>query len=290
MNHKVTVIVPVYSDWQSLSGCIESLKKHLDKRHKVLLVNDCGPEADQLEVKIRKLIKGQPNFEYYRNPENLGFVKTCNRAVFELDNSDNDVLLLNSDTAVTAGFLEEMLEVLYLSDKHGAVSPRSNSATHATIPLRPHDGVPPTPEKSYLIFKKIHKLLPRFYVAVDAPGFCLLTKRQLIKRFGLFDEVYSPGYAEETDYCLRLRQHGYLSLFANHAFVFHYRAETFTSEKKAKLKTRNKQILLKRYPDVDKLVKDYLNRVDPVDWNADMIRGPARLPFVKRFIKGRKEP
>src|SRR3989344_5765765 len=116
LNHRVTVVVPVYSDWQSLGVCIESLKKHLDKKHKALLVNDCGPEADKLERNIRKAINSQPNFEYHRNPGNLGFVKTCNRAVFELDKSDNDVLLLNSDTEVTEGFLDEMLGVLYLND------------------------------------------------------------------------------------------------------------------------------------------------------------------------------
>jgi GT2 family glycosyltransferase len=247
---------------------LDSLKKHLLPIHKVILVNDCGPEVDSLEKSVTRAIKGFTNFEYYRNPKNLGFVGKCNRAVFELDKSGNDILLLNSDTAVTGGFLDEMTEVLYLSDKHGAVSPRSNSATHASIPFETPSGAEVSPQESYRIFKKIHKFLPRYYISVDAPGFCMLTKRTLIKKYGLFDEVYGPGYSEETDYCMRLRKHGYKSLFANHAFVFHYRAETFTTDRKAKLKEKNKKILHDRYPDIPALVKEFRAKVGPIEAKA----------------------
>ena len=103
MNNKknITVIIPVYGDWSSLKVCLCSLKKHLPDNHSVLLLNDCGPEADYLEEKILKSINNKKNFIYKRNDKNLGFVKTCNRAVFELDKTDNDILLLNSDTKVT---------------------------------------------------------------------------------------------------------------------------------------------------------------------------------------------
>src|SRR5688572_29617210 len=128
----VTIVVPVYGDWPSLEQCIASLKQFVSGPHKVMLVNDCGPEVELMETNILKAIKDKEMFEYYRNPENQGFVKTCNRAAFELDTSGNDILLLNSDTVVTEGFLEEMVGVLYASDKHGCVCPRSNNATIAS--------------------------------------------------------------------------------------------------------------------------------------------------------------
>jgi hypothetical protein len=226
-----------------------------------------------LEEKIKTAIKDRKNFEYYRNPGNLGFVKTCNRAVFELDKSGNDIMLLNSDTAVTHGFLAEMQKVLYARKDHGAVSPRSNSAGPATIPLKPLDRTEPAPEQAYKIFQEINQQLNDYTEAVDAHGFCMLVKREIIKEYGLFDEIYSPGYAEETDFSMRIRRRGYKCLFANHAFVFHYRAETFTSERKAKLKSRNKKILHERYPEVEGLVLEYFEKVDPMDWFADLLAG-----------------
>ncbi|MEX2014574.1 MAG: glycosyltransferase, partial [Candidatus Saccharimonadales bacterium] len=135
MSYKVTVVIPIYADWVSLKDCINSLKQHLDKRHRVMLVNDNGPKAELLEKNIRKEIANWPSFEYFRNDMNLGFVKTCNKAVMDLDKTDNDILLLNSDTKVTKDFLEEMLGVLYAQKNIGTVSPRSNNANNCTIPL-----------------------------------------------------------------------------------------------------------------------------------------------------------
>jgi GT2 family glycosyltransferase len=156
---KVTVVIPVYADWESLQNCISSLKAHLAEQHKVIIVNDFGPEADMLETNIKNAINGSKQFDYYANPKNLGFIQTCNRAVYELDRTSNDILLLNSDTKVTKGFLEEMLAVLYSNPKIAAVSPRTNNATIFTVPLSTMAQKGIDPEKSYQVFKKLSQKL-----------------------------------------------------------------------------------------------------------------------------------
>ncbi len=272
----VTIVVPVYGDWESLTVCIDSLNTHVDtKRHKVLLVNDCGPDVDAIEKNIKEQIVNLESFEYYRNDKNLGFVQTCNRAVFELDNTDNDVLLLNSDTKVTAGFLEEMVDVLYATDKHGCVCPRSNNATIASVPFRMQNNTSDR-ELDYaeMVYEKIKDHLPRYHVTPVAVGFCMLIKRELIKNFGLFDEVYGLGYSEENDFCQRINKYGFSSVMANHALVFHLESRSFTSEKKAMLVEKNESFMLTRYPYYRKLVERYINYyIDPVDWFADVIAG-----------------
>jgi GT2 family glycosyltransferase len=98
--HPVTIVVPIYDDWSSLERCIESVLHHVDLgTYSLLLVNDCGPRADDIEANVLEAIAGEPSIAYHRNARNLGFVETCNRAVFELDASDNDVLLLTSAAA-----------------------------------------------------------------------------------------------------------------------------------------------------------------------------------------------
>src|SRR5690606_12444221 len=97
--HPTTVDVPAYGDPSTLIPCVESLLANVDQSvHRVLLVNDCGPQADEIEKALLTLIDGQAAFAYARNPRNLGFVGTCNRAAYELDTTDNDILFLNSDT------------------------------------------------------------------------------------------------------------------------------------------------------------------------------------------------
>ena len=73
--------------------------------------------------------KGIESFRYERNKKNLGFVGTCNRAVLELEKTNNDIMLFNSDAMLVANTLEELKSVLVARKEVGAVSPRSNNAT-----------------------------------------------------------------------------------------------------------------------------------------------------------------
>ncbi len=271
MTNKVTIVIPVYKDWATLKLCIESLKKHLDSRHTVMLVNDISPEADEIEGNIKNAIVGQQNFVYFRNPENMGFVRTCNRAVFELDETDNDILLLNSDTEVTEGFLEEMLEVLYLAEKHGAVCPRSNCATIFTVPVRNNDSRNITPEESHRCYESTRGLFPRYSIMPTGVGFCILIKRKLIKLYGLFDEIYGLGYNEENDFCMRINQYGWNVVSANKVYVYHYESKSFGT-KRAELDAKNHKILIDRYPYYDSIVQSYFTRkMSPIDYFADLI-------------------
>lgn len=280
----VTVVVPVYADWRSLKICIKSLKKYVDDNNKVIFVNDCGPKAQYLRKKIKKAIAKKPNFEYFHNSGNLGFIQTCNRAVFELDNTDNDVLLLNSDTQVTPGFLEEMQAIMAGDKKVGAISPRSNNATIATIPLSSAMQKGIKPGNAYKIWLKMADKLPRYTTVPVAHGFCMLIRRSLIAKYGLFDEVFGKGYGEENDFCLRIKKQGYKSVLANHAFVFHLEARSFTLEAKKKLLEKNSKILYKRYPTYRESVRKYMKEALVREGQAEEAAGvKIRAGFRNRL-------
>ena len=279
---KVSIVIPVYKDWTTLNICIKSLMENLGKEHKVIIINDMSAEWNELETNINELIQNRDNYYYYRNQDNMGFIKTCNRAVFELDTSGNDVLLLNSDTKVTKGFLEEMLAVLHQSEKHGIVCPRSNNATLLTVPIKNNYGDLLPPEKSYECYSQIKNSLPRSTIIPTGVGFCMLIKRELIDTYGLFDEIYGLGYNEENDFCMRVNEYGYSILMANHAYVFHFEGKSF-GDKKKELELRNSQILIKRYPYYNGIVNLYFNKdIDPVDYFADLIQ--SNLYDKKRIL------
>lgn len=285
MKKHTTIVVPVYGDWPSLKQCIESLVKHVALDNMIMLVNDCGPDVEMMEKNILKSIKGHKHFVYHRNPKNLGFVGTCNRAALELDTSGNDILLLNSDTIVTEGFLEEMREVLYTTYKHGAVFPRSNNATIGSVPFLFNDG-DQTRDRDVDYTKKVYadvkNLLPRYTVTPIAHGFCIMIKRFLIDDHKLFDPVYGLGYNEENDFSMRINQYGFSCVMANKAMVYHLESKSFTSEKKKLLNERNHRTLINRYPHYDAIIQRYLAyEMDPVDRFSDVISthasGPKRL-------------
>lgn len=293
IGHKVTIVIPVYGDWLSLDDCIKSLKKNINPElHTVMFVNDCGPDVETMEKNIKENIKGQSNFVYYRNDKNLGFVGTCNRAAIELDRTNNDILLLNSDTIVTSGFAEEMSFVLHESAKNGAVSPRSNNATIATVPLSAAIKKDVEPNESYRIYKKIKSKLDRSTVIPVAHGFCMLIRRELIKSYGLFDTAFGKGYGEEVDFCLRIKSKGYLSLLANRAYVFHLEARSFSMEAKKKFIEENNKILWKRYPDYRQSVRNYMEsallREAVIEMSAGIIKSQTLISKIKSTLKSNR--
>lgn len=279
---KITIIIPIYSDLPSLLECIKSIKKFVDlEKHTVLLVNDCGPDVERIENEIKKIIKGLSGFNYSRNNENLGFVKSCNHAVFDLDKTNNDVLILNSDTVVTEGFLDEMISVLYSSKKIAAVSPRTNNATIASIPIRLDEDTSYDAAYSKRIFDGVQTLIPKMTEAPSANGFCMLIRRGVINRYGLFDEVFGKGYGEENDFCLRVKKYGYKSFFANHAFVYHEKSKSFTAKGRKELIKNNSKILRKRYPYLDNLMRKYIYQdISLVDWFAELIGDKKRAKKI----------
>lgn len=277
----VTVVVPVYGDLSTLVPCVESLLANVDQSvHSVLLVNDCGPQVDEIEKTLLALIDGQSGFAYARNEKNLGFVGTCNRAALELDTTDNDILFLNSDTITTPGFLEELSTVLHLSPQHGAVCPRSNNATIASLPFTLRDpSVGRTMERTAAVHAALRDELPRFSIAPVAMGFCLLIRRDLIRGYGLFDEAFAPGYGEENDFCLRIRQHGFASLIAHQALVFHVGGRSFVGGRREALRSAHEKLIVTRYPFYTEAVQSYIHvERDPVDVYADALVADETAP------------
>lgn len=219
----VTVVVPMDGEWAEVSECITSILEHVDStRHTVILVNDAGEDAAQLEEHVLQRIARSAHIHYVRNVVPLGAVGSCNRAVTELDPSDNDVLLLDGNVQLSSGAVDELVSVLHAAEHHGLVSARSNSAGIATIPHfhRPEwrasqDDI----QSGQRTFDLVSQLIPRWYISPGAVGGCILIRRALIDNHGLV-ELGSRG-VHSDDFSLRMNALGYSSLIANRVFVTH---------------------------------------------------------------------
>jgi GT2 family glycosyltransferase len=278
----VTIVVPVFDDPASVERCLASVLDSLDAAvDSLVVVNDCGPEADTIEAAVLGQLAGRPGTSYRRNPRNLGFVATCNEAV-ALAAPGTDILLLNSDTVVEPGFVDELSAVLHVSPPHGIVCPRSNNATIASIPYyRRHARAPRSVQRARDVHDAVVDLLPRFAVTPVSMGFCFLVRRELIDEHGFFDVAFSPGYGEENDFCLRMNAHGWLSLIANRVFVAHVGAQSFRGRRGRALRAAHERRLVLRHPFYPSAVATYLQRdLDPVDRFADGLTADDALVKV----------
>jgi glycosyltransferase involved in cell wall biosynthesis len=128
----VDVIVPVYGAAAELAACLAGLLRHTKLgRHRLVLVID-GPQESAVE-EVLAAVAGRPEEEVVvlRNAVRRGFVGSVNRGMAL---SERDVVLLNSDTEVTAGWLPKLQEAACSDPAIATVTPFSNHATIASLP------------------------------------------------------------------------------------------------------------------------------------------------------------
>lgn len=267
----VAILIPAFGAADKLRVCLRSLATSVSPDCAIFVLDDGTPDTSVADCCRHESL---PNLTYLRSDTNRGFVATCNWGLTQAP-GDSDILLLNSDTEVTPGFLEEMTRVLYLHERHAAVCPRSNNATIFSVPPGRHDC---TPQESFAIWQSLKADLPEYTMMPTAVGFCLLIKGEVLDRFGLFDEIYSPGYNEENDFVCRINRYGYSAVAANHAFVFHYESSTFGTRRET-LEAEHALILNARYPEYQPKVSNYVQfEIDPLERFA--IRRGRRRPSL----------
>ncbi len=255
----VSILIPAFGAADKLRVCLLSLREHASADCHIFVLDDGTPNDSIAECCRESLL---PNLTYVRSESNRGFVRTCNWGWEEVAPAHHDILLLNSDTEVTDGFLPEMLRVLYLHERHGVVCPRSNNATIFSIP---HGDPTISPQAAYQTWQQVNSDLADYVVMPTAVGFCMLIKSVILERFGLFDEIYSPGYNEENDFICRINRYGFSVVAANHAFVFHYEGSTF-GVRRRELERKHREILLSRFPEYERNVSEYFQYgIDPVE-------------------------
>ncbi|MFZ5444656.1 MAG: glycosyltransferase [Myxococcota bacterium] len=247
------VIVPVYADVELTRRCLESVLRHSGTAlRRLIVVDDASPEPEMAGV-LRDLAASDRRVRIIVNERNLGFVESCNRG---LGLREGDVVLLNSDTEATPGWLDELLGAL--REGWAAVSPLSNNATLCSVPafMRANPAEPP-PQKAL-------RGLPRVTELPTLVGFCMAMSDSALSLLGGLDRAFGRGYNEENDWCQRARSRGLRVGRANRVYVMHQGGASFGSQAR-RLDEYNSRRLVRRYP-------QYLRE------NADFERGPmARL-------------
>ena len=127
------VIIPIYNAYEMLEPCIESVLKHTDfRKAHLILIDDKSLDERVLPLLENLAEKNKDKITLIANDENLGFVGTTNKG---MKLSKNDVVLLNSDTEVPKGWLDKLMKCAESDKKIATVTPLSNNASLASVPL-----------------------------------------------------------------------------------------------------------------------------------------------------------
>lgn len=58
-------------------------------------------------------------------------------------------------------------------------------------------------------------------------GACFMVSKELWDKIGGFDRIYSPGYWEDTDFCLKAKEMGYTNICCSEAVLYHFQGKSF---------------------------------------------------------------
>jgi GT2 family glycosyltransferase/glycosyltransferase involved in cell wall biosynthesis len=257
---RLNILIPIYRGTTITAECIRSVLATRDAAaDRVVLVNDNSPEPDMAPV--LDFFAAEPGVVVLTNPTNLGFIESCNRGLQFCDRGD--VILLNSDTELYPGGLDELWRVAQSAPNIGTVTALS---TNATIFSYPHVSLRAAalddmlwPDLAALCLEANRGMV------VDMPtghGFCMLIRRAVLDRVGVLDTAFGRGYGEENDFCARAADLGYRNVAAPGAFVRHRESVSFLGDKSELLRL-NLGILNGRYPEYTPTIME-AERTDPL--------------------------
>ncbi len=226
----VDIIVPIYGAAEELGRCLESVFRHTAlPPHRLLIVVDGPQDRDVEDQLLPYLEKARSEVEIFRNTKRLGFVKSVNRG---MSASHRDVVLLNSDTEVSPGWVEQLQAVSSSAENVATVTPLSNNATICSIPEMIEENLLPLGLGVEEMAAVLRSVAPASRIPLPTGvGVCLYITRNALNAVGDFDEKrFGLGYGEENEFCIRADKAGFQHLGDQSTFIFHVGHRSFGSD------------------------------------------------------------
>lgn len=255
------VCIPIYNGHDSVAACLDALASaRVATPFRTLLVNDASPDA-RMRPLLDRFALTQANTQVRHNASNRGFTWNVNQA-FAAATANEALCLLNSDTLVTDGWLDALLDCLAEDSRIGTVTPFSNNATICSFP--DFSQAWPVPDRAGRT-RIARALAAAPAAAIDLPtavGFCMLISAACRAAVGVFDvDNFPRGYGEENDFCMRAAATGFRNVLCPNAYVAHVGGVSFSESTQALMKVGAERLLAK-HPGYDDAVARWIS-ADP---------------------------
>jgi len=236
----LSIIIVNYKTPELVMDCLRAVYKETQSISFEVLVVDNASEDDSRD----KVLDGYPSVRWIQMPYNAGFARANNKGIRQA--RGRVLLLLNSDTLIEDKAIQNCYELFTASDY-----------VACGVQLLNFDRTPQI-SGNYFMKGGLNYLLPLPYLGnmvkkagqlfkVDKPnvpdasslvevdwinGAFLMVKKKAVEIAGVLDEDFFL-YAEEAEWCSRLRRHGKIAVYGQFHVVHLQGAsanETFGSE------------------------------------------------------------
>lgn len=251
-NPEVSVIIPCFGKANVTLECLRSIAAYPPRvPFEVIIADDASGDP---EVELLRKVRG---LRLEINPDNIGFIRSCNRAAHLA--KGKFVFFLNNDTIVQKNWLDALLEVFSNLPDAGLVGSKllfPNGTLQEAGGIIWNDGSAwnygrdDDPTKSQYNYVR-----EADYIS----GCAIMLRRSFWNELGGFDEHFVPAYCEDSDLAFRVRAAGKKVYYCPSSIIIHLEGATNGKDVSTGLKAyqvTNSQKLLERWR--EEIIRDQL--------------------------------
>lgn len=225
-NPLISILIPNKDHISDLSKCINSiLHKSTYSNYEIIIIENNSEEKETFEY--YKKLKRNAKIRVV-NWENSFNFSAINNYGFQHSKGEYILLLNNDVEVITPDWLQEMLMFAQRKDV-GAVGTMlyypDDTIQHAGVIL----GIGGVAGHSHKYFKRgEYGYAGRLCVAQNlscVTAACLMTKREIYEEIEGFDEDFAVAF-NDIDFCMKIREKGYLVVFTPFAELYHYESKS----------------------------------------------------------------
>jgi GT2 family glycosyltransferase len=242
VNPLVSILVPCCGMLEYTKLCVPSILKHSRQPFELIFL-DIGSLDGTAEYLVGvATVQSGIRVEIVRTPTDLGIGDACKEALGKA--RGEYIVLLNNDTVVTNGWLNQLIGLVNSSPTLGLVGPMSNYAAEAQLAERISYRIGPRKDHRLgsnqgLVDVEAVEIFARDFreqnkgkwIKTDRlGGFCLLLKREVLKRLnsqGQLDAWSDLSLFDTDILSAKAQQAGYQLAICRDLFVHHFGTRTF---------------------------------------------------------------
>lgn len=223
----ISILIVNFNARELVLACLKSVYE-TTRRHsfEIIVIDNHSTDGSAVEIRARF-----PQAILIENTENVGFARANNQGIAQ--SRGRYFLLLNPDSVVLPDAIDVLVDFMDREPEVGIAGPTLLDAQGTT---RRSFRAFPSPRDEFLqsVFLDrlasffvwdialLHAKKQRIGHSVDwITGACLIIRRQMTDRVGVFDPNYFLYY-EEVDLCLRAKKDGWRVQLVPEALVVHY--------------------------------------------------------------------
>lgn len=215
----VSVIIPAYRNVEYTLRCVWSALNSSDTTPcEFVIADDKSP--DNSGCFLADALSGLENIRFLQNPENLGFLKTCNAAAETCD--AKYLFFLNNDTVVLDGWLDELVQTIETDEDAGLVG---SKLLYPNGLLQEAGGIVWDEGYGANFGRMDDPNYPEYNFKRDVDyisGAAIIILNEDWRELGGFSEEFAPAYYEDTDLAMKVRAKGKRVIYQPRSVVVHF--------------------------------------------------------------------